>query len=456
MQTHLKRFLSCILVVVFCCSALFAQAAFSQRTSAPSLDDPYYTSPSNPYSNHSGIGNCVWYAFGRAHEILGYAPTFSGNACLWWNDRESYYGFGDEPRVGAIAVWDGIGASSAGHVAVIEAIDGDQITISESSYTGVSYTGSYWGSRTYSEDYMRNGLSYRGCPLYLLGYIYLTEEKEEEHVHSFAPFRDQLHPHDGYDLCTGCGLRQDSEEPFYEEGCVECQSLKTDKQFEHFSAVNQYESGLFKDVSEDEWYEEGISIAYEFGLMQGIGNGFFSTDGEVTLAEAVAMAARLHSIYHNGSAEFETSETWYAPYVFYARKNGIISALYEDYTVPATRAQFAKILAASLPGTALYEINAIESNSIPDVALTSDGGDAIYQLYRAGVLTGSDEKGSFFPTNTIRRSEAAAIIARMVQPDKRKSISLQFDASNIRTQVIAQFAAKQTQYKLPVKPLKIS
>lgn len=458
MQTHLKRFLACILIVTFCCSALFAQAAFSQRTTAPSLDDPYYTAPSNPYSNHGGIGNCVWYAFGRAHEILGYAPSFSGNACLWWNDRESYHGYGDEPRVGAIAVWDGIDASSAGHVAVVEAIDGDRITISESSYTGVSYTGTYWGSRTYSLEYMRNGLSYRGCPLYLLGFIYLTDEEqtediETEHEHTFAPFREQLHPHAGYDLCTGCGLRFDTEDSYFEESCAECIALQTGDQFRHFEKVNEYESGLFKDVFSGQWYEEGIASAYELGLMQGIGNSFFSTDGDVTIAEAVAMAARLHSIYYNGTAEFETSDTWYAPYVFYARKNGIISDLYEDYTKPATRVQVAEIFANALPASALSEINAVESNAIPDVALTAESADEIYRLYRAGVLTGSDEKGSFFPGNTIRRSEAAAIISRMAQPEKRKSISLKFHTSNLRTQVIAQFI--RTPQHLPFKPMKI-
>ncbi len=457
MRKRSTRILSTLLLIILCCS-LFAQAAFVPRTSAPSLDDPYYTAPSNPYSNNGGVGNCTWYAFGRAHEILGYAPSFSGNACLWWNDRDAYAGHGDEPRVGAIAVWDGFGAAAAGHVAVVEEINGDQITISESSYTGVSYTGTYWGSRTYSEDYLKSGLSYRGCTLYLLGYIYLTDENQaplEEHVHTFFPFREKKHPHVGYDLCTACGLRQDTEDVYTEEDCLECQQALTEEQMQHFSEVNAYETGLFKDVASGEWYEEGISQAYSLGLMQGIGNSFFSTDGNVTLAEAVAMAARLHSIYYNGTAEFESAETWYAPYVFYARKNGIITDLYEDYTQPATRAQFAEIFASALPDAALSEINSVESNAIPDVSHTMESSEAIYQLYRAGILTGSDEKGTFFPANTIRRSEAAAIVTRMARPEQRKSISLQFHVSNLRTQAVAQLI-QRPQYLLPSKLTEIA
>ncbi len=452
MQKNSKRIVSFLIVMIYCCS-LLAGATFTPRTSAPSLSDPYYTKPINPYSSHNGIGNCAWYAFGRAHEILGYAPSFSGNASLWWNDRESYAGFGDEPRVGSIAVWDGIGASASGHVAVVEAVNGDQITISESSYNGVSYTGTYWGSRTYSEEYLRSGLSYRGCPLYLLGYIYLVSEENEtieEHVHTFSAFREKTHPHIGYDLCTSCGLRLDTEAEVFDSECAECNEALTAEQMARFTESNTYEPGIFKDVSDSEWYTDGIAKAYELGLMQGIGNSFFSVNGTVTLAETVAIAARLHSIYHTGSAEFESSETWYAPYVFYARKNGIITDLYEDYTQPATRAQFAEILANALPDSALFEMNEIESNAIPDVANTLQSAESIYQLYRAGVLTGSDEKGTFFPAGTIRRSEAATIITRMARPEQRKPLTLKFQLSNLRTQALAQLV-QFPQYVIPTK-----
>ena len=56
---------------------------------------------------------------------------------------------------------------------------------------------------------------------------------------------------------------------------------------------------------------------------------------------------------------------------------------------------------------------------IPDVAPEDYAGPEIYLLYRAGVLNGMDERGSFAPERTLRRSEAAAILARLMEPELR-------------------------------------
>lgn len=48
----------------------------------------------------------------------------------------------------------------------------------------------------------------------------------------------------------------------------------------------------------------------------------------------------------------------------------------------------------------------------------------IYTFYRAGILTGSDKNGTFYPTNDIKRSEIAAILSRMYDKTARKTVSL--------------------------------
>ena len=48
----------------------------------------------------------------------------------------------------------------------------------------------------------------------------------------------------------------------------------------------------------------------------------------------------------------------------------------------------------------------------------------IYELYRAGILTGSDAKGTFYSASTIKCSEATAILFRMFEASARKSITL--------------------------------
>ena len=49
---------------------------------------------------------------------------------------------------------------------------------------------------------------------------------------------------------------------------------------------------------------------------------------------------------------------------------------------------------------------------------------AVYTLYRAGVLSGSDAAGAFRPLTSITRCEAAAIVTRMARSDARVGLSL--------------------------------
>ena len=56
---------------------------------------------------------------------------------------------------------------------------------------------------------------------------------------------------------------------------------------------------------------------------------------------------------------------------------------------------------------------------IPDVTADSAGAAEIYTLYRAGILDGKGEDGSYEPQSGIRRCEAAAILARMLDESLR-------------------------------------
>ena len=109
---------------------------------------------------------------------------------------------------------------------------------------------------------------------------------------------------------------------------------------ENFVPANVYE-GQFSDVPAGAWFYENVSAVYELGLMQGESDTYFNADGNLSIAEAVAMAARLHSIYKTGEEHFVQDETcWYQVYVDYARKNGIINEDYENITKAATRAEY--------------------------------------------------------------------------------------------------------------------
>lgn len=195
----------------------------------------------------------------------------------------------------------------------------------------------------------------------------------------------------------------------------------------HFEKQTIYYQDQFTDVPANQWYTPNVASAFELGLMKGNGDSTFNPYGDVTVAEAVTMAARIHSIYTTGAESFEqTGSKWYQVYLDYALENGIISRAYynSDVTHKATRAQFAEIFAAALPSEALGAINSVADNAIPDVSISDSFAASVYKLYRAGILTGSDANGTFNPTTYITRAEAAAIVSRMAESDNRVSITL--------------------------------
>lgn len=188
----------------------------------------------------------------------------------------------------------------------------------------------------------------------------------------------------------------------------------------NFRKTRTYTQGQFTDVPAKAWYAANVQTAYEMELLNGKSATAFAPGGDVSLAETITLACRLHSIYYTGSLNIPSGKPWYQPYVDYAMENGIIrKGMFSDYTAPALRSQFALILAAAVPAEALQKINDVNSGDIPDVAAGTAWGNAVYLLYNAGIVVGSDEYGTFYPTSNIKRSEVAAIATRIADPGLR-------------------------------------
>ena len=81
----------------------------------------------------------------------------------------------------------------------------------------------------------------------------------------------------------------------------------------HLETVCHYTTEQFADVSETDWYAGSVGEAYELGLMSGIEENMFDPDGGVSIAEVIAAASRLHSLYTRGEAEPDASAggAWY-------------------------------------------------------------------------------------------------------------------------------------------------
>lgn len=198
-----RRFLSALLIFFLVVSLLApmgakpeeasAASSFKIRTSMPKLNDKnakYYYSNLNrfwaagrlapDFKKYNGImddgtagyvwGNCTWWAYSRASEVLGEPlnPNLRGNAGEWWNcnKKGKYYPYGSKPKAGALVVY-------RTHVAFIEKIVNGQIYVSESGWQ----TKTYGPSKT-DDFFFHYGTPWRsnGTPQ---GYIYVTDKKPD-------------------------------------------------------------------------------------------------------------------------------------------------------------------------------------------------------------------------------------------------------------------------------------
>ena len=176
MKTIRKRVLSLFTAMVMVCSLVVVwpsasfsvnAASFNPRMTAPSTSNSYYYSSNPFYQSGYGMPNCTCYAYGRAWELLGSKPNLStGNAgkWYWYNKNNGIYSYGSTPKLGAIACWDKYDQNK-GHVAVVEAINGGTVTISESHYKGVNFD-----TRTITSNSSNYLTNMRFC-----GYIYIGD-----------------------------------------------------------------------------------------------------------------------------------------------------------------------------------------------------------------------------------------------------------------------------------------
>ena len=185
----------------------------------------------------------------------------------------------------------------------------------------------------------------------------------------------------------------------------------------------------FTDVSRSSWYYDSVRAAWEKDLIDGVTRTLYKPDDTLTVAQAIKLSAALHQMLNNnGKVTLRNgSPYWYSSYVSYAVDNGIIEKMYLDYTpaqmnTPVKRNEFVHIFYGAMSD--YRQINTVADNKIPDVITTDTYALEIYTFYRAGILTGSDKNGTFYPTNDIKRSEVAAILSRMYDKTARKTVSL--------------------------------
>lgn len=128
-----------------------------------------------------------------------------------------------------------------------------------------------------------------------------------------------------------------------------------------------------------------------------------------------------HAIYHEVGPD-----RWWRDTLYTISQRGLEDVFqpWECATGVARRSDFARLVAAACEGQ-LEKINTVEA--IPDLSREYAGGiqadqyrEAAYTLYEAGILTGTDEHGTFDADGVLTRAQAAAICARVLRPELRQ------------------------------------
>lgn len=177
---------------------------------------------------------------------------------------------------------------------------------------------------------------------------------------------------------------------------------------------------FFEDVPSDAWYSEYVSVAQEFGILNGKRKGFFDPNASMTVAEAVKVAASIHEYQTDYVIDVKANnyKNWYDPYFKYCHDRGIIENYIKlDPNAKVTRAQMAYLFARC--DTVAVNINPdVPLTDIPDVYDTTAFAYEVLELYRRGVAVG-DNSMKYYPDSQVKRCEAAAFIARILRSDLR-------------------------------------
>ncbi len=185
----------------------------------------------------------------------------------------------------------------------------------------------------------------------------------------------------------------------------------------------KHKHSLFTEF--DEGLESANYLAKVFSVATSgaAGNAVAECGGNLTRAEAISVAAKIHSMFYLDGYVFPETKPWHRSYVDYALKY-MITRGDETLNSAVTRGELAHMLYRSFPRENMPVISYILDGSIRDVDLGHPYAEAIYYFCRAGVFSDLDDMGNFRPEDPVERGELYSIISRILIPSSRSGIKL--------------------------------
>ena len=166
----------------------------------------------------------------------------------------------------------------------------------------------------------------------------------------------------------------------------------------------------FSDINSTQWWYDDVVAAANNGYIHGRGNGVFDPTGEITRAEFATMIANAMNYEdkpESPAAFTDVNGHWAEDAINFCAENGIIDGYADcsfrpDQTI--TRQEVATILARAFDLVEESNEKYTDDNLIPEWSR-----DYVY-LAKGSELMNGDAKGTFRPTDTLIRAEAATIL----------------------------------------------
>ncbi len=178
-------------------------------------------------------------------------------------------------------------------------------------------------------------------------------------------------------------------------------------------AVPAFAAGpSFTDVPESYWGYADIEAVAQAGYMNGTGNGEFSPEMKVSVAQFLTLLGRL--VFPDVKTE---GNDWFGPYVSAAQEAGLLTGSQVDtgnVEAEISRYDMAVILRAAAKKLGVAE-KAAQSSEVTDyLDIPTRYAEAVLAVYGMGLIKG-DDAGNFNGSNTMMRAEVATVIMRLAK-----------------------------------------
>ncbi|MBR6825338.1 MAG: S-layer homology domain-containing protein, partial [Oscillospiraceae bacterium] len=183
---------------------------------------------------------------------------------------------------------------------------------------------------------------------------------------------------------------------------------------------------IFTDMPAiDNWAHKGIDFVVKEGLFNGVGNGIFAPNKTMTRAMLVTVLWRCAGEPEAEPAEFSdvATDKWYSKAVAWAAAEGVVNGLGDGTFRPdnqITREQLATILFRYVKLTEMDPAERADLNAFPDAEKVQPYAQEAFQWAVAkglvnGVKNTSDNQTYLMPAGSATRAQVATILMRFLE-----------------------------------------